>query len=82
MAHFAKLGTGNIIETVEVVSNDIALTEQAGVDFLNNLIQHKRCLETDFLQWIILEKTLLVLDSNMTKQEMLSYHLNLLTLGY
>jgi|TARA_B110000483_G_C17817873_1_gene397759 hypothetical protein len=37
MAHFAKLGIGNIILTVEVVSNDIALTEQAGVDFLNNL---------------------------------------------
>jgi len=37
MAHFAKLGKGNIIETVEVVSNDIALTEQAGVEFLNNL---------------------------------------------
>ena len=37
MAHFAKLGVGNIILTVEVVSNDIALTEQAGVDFLNNL---------------------------------------------
>ena len=37
MAHFAKLGTGNIITTVEVVSNDIATTEQAGVDFLNNL---------------------------------------------
>ena len=37
MAHFAKLGVGNIIERVEVVSNDIALTEQAGVDFLNNL---------------------------------------------
>ena len=37
MAHFAKLGTGNIVERVEVVSNDIALTEQAGVDFLNNL---------------------------------------------
>jgi len=37
MAHFAKLGTGNIIERVEVVSNDIATTEQAGVDFLNNL---------------------------------------------
>ena len=37
MAHFAKLGTGNIIETVHVVSNDIATTEQAGVDFLNNL---------------------------------------------
>ena len=37
MAHFAKLGVGNIVETVHVVSNDIATTEQAGVDFLNNL---------------------------------------------
>tara|TARA_R110002073_G_scaffold269458_1_gene432662 strand:- start:47 stop:421 length:375 start_codon:yes stop_codon:yes gene_type:complete len=37
MAHFAKLGTGNIIEKVEVVSNDIATTEQAGVEFLQNL---------------------------------------------
>ena len=37
MAHFAKLGIGNIVEKVEVVSNDIATTEQAGIDFLNNL---------------------------------------------
>jgi fibrillarin-like rRNA methylase len=37
MAQFAKLGIGNIVERVEVVSNDIATTEQAGVDFLNNL---------------------------------------------
>ena len=37
MAHFAKLGVGNIIERVAVVSNDIATTEQAGVDFLQNL---------------------------------------------
>jgi len=37
MAHFAKLGKGNIVERVEVVSNDVATTEQAGVDFLNNL---------------------------------------------
>jgi len=37
MAHFAKLGVGNIIERVAVVSNDVATTEQAGVDFLNNL---------------------------------------------
>ena len=37
MAHFAKLGAGDIVERVEVVSNDIATTEQAGVDFLNNL---------------------------------------------
>lgn len=39
MAHFAKLGKGNIVESVEVVSNDVATTEQAGVDFLNNLYQ-------------------------------------------
>ena len=37
MAHFAKLRTGNIVERVEVVSNDIATTEQAGVEFLQNL---------------------------------------------
>jgi hypothetical protein len=37
MAHFAKLGTGNIVERVAVVSNDVATSEQAGVDFLNNL---------------------------------------------
>jgi len=37
MAHFAKLGTGNKVVKVVVVSNDIATTEQAGVDFLNNL---------------------------------------------
>ena len=37
MAHFAKLGIGNKVEKVVVVSNDIATTEQAGIDFLNNL---------------------------------------------
>ena len=37
MAHFAKLGVGNKVLKVEVVSNDIATTEQAGVNFLNNL---------------------------------------------
>jgi hypothetical protein len=37
MAHFTKLGKGNIVEKVVVVSNDIATTEQAGADFLNNL---------------------------------------------
>jgi hypothetical protein len=37
MAHFAKLGTGNIVEKVEVVHNNVATTEQAGVDFLNTL---------------------------------------------
>ena len=37
MAHFAKLGIGNKVLKVEVVSNDIAINEQAGVDFLNNI---------------------------------------------
>ena len=39
MAHFAKLGAGNIVLTVEVVSNDIATTEKAGEDFLNKVGQ-------------------------------------------
>ena len=37
MAHFCKLGTGNIVEKVVKVSNEIATTEEAGADFLNNL---------------------------------------------
>ena len=37
MAHFAKLGKGNKVEKVIVVSNDVATTEQAGIDFINNL---------------------------------------------
>ena len=41
MAHFAKLGIGNIVERVEVVSDDIATTEQAGVEFLQNLYKDR-----------------------------------------
>jgi len=37
MAHFAKLKVGNIVERVEKVSNDVATTEQAGIEFLNNI---------------------------------------------
>jgi hypothetical protein len=37
MANFAKLGPGDIVERVTSVSNAVATTEQAGVDFLNNL---------------------------------------------
>jgi len=37
MAHFTKLGKGNKVEQVIVVSNDVATTEQAGIDFINNL---------------------------------------------
>jgi hypothetical protein len=41
MAHFAILKTGNIVEQVVVVSNDIATTEQAGIDFLRELYKDK-----------------------------------------
>jgi hypothetical protein len=37
MAHFAKLGSDNIVERVEVVHNNIATDEQAGITFLQNL---------------------------------------------
>jgi hypothetical protein len=43
MAHFCKLGIGNIVEQVVVVNNEIITDndgneqEQLGVDFLNNL---------------------------------------------
>ena len=37
MAHFAKLGIGNKVVRVTVVSNDIATTEKAGEEFLQNL---------------------------------------------
>jgi len=43
MAHFSKLGTGNIIETVISINNSVITDsngieqEQLGVDFINNL---------------------------------------------
>tara|TARA_R100000697_G_scaffold115196_1_gene134595 strand:+ start:199 stop:570 length:372 start_codon:yes stop_codon:yes gene_type:complete len=43
MAHFAKLGKGNIVEQVVVLNNNIVTDangqeqEQLGVDFLNNM---------------------------------------------
>ena len=37
MAHFAKIGNGNIVEQVLVVHNDVATSESAGENFLNNL---------------------------------------------
>jgi hypothetical protein len=41
MAHFAKLGKGNIVERVAVVSNDVATNEQAGIEFLQNLYKDR-----------------------------------------
>ena len=39
MAYFAKLGVGDIVEKVVAVSDDIAISEQAGEDFLNTTFQ-------------------------------------------
>mgnify|MGYP003648215595 FL=1 len=46
MAHFAKLGIGNIVEQVVVVSNNELLvdgieTEFKGIEFLNNLFNDR-----------------------------------------
>jgi hypothetical protein len=50
MAHFAKLGTGNIVEEIIVVSNDIATTEQDGINFLRKLYkdQHLQVIQTSY----------------------------------
>jgi hypothetical protein len=37
MASFAKIGIGNKVEQVLVVHNNVATSEQAGVEFLQNL---------------------------------------------
>ena len=37
MAHFCKIDDNNIVKQVVVVSNDVATSEQAGIDFLKNL---------------------------------------------
>ena len=44
MAHFAKLGMGNRVEKVIVVSNDVATTEQAGIDFISTTRVPTRCV--------------------------------------
>ena len=61
MAHFAKLGTGNIVEKVEVISNDVAPTEQAGVDFLNNLYGTRDAFiePKPYSSWVLNETTCL-----------------------
>jgi hypothetical protein len=83
MAHFAKLGTGNIVEQVIVISNDIATTEQAGVDFINKLYNTRDVWKQTSYNGITLEKTYAGIGYQYTmKKEMLSFHQNLLNLGY
>jgi hypothetical protein len=50
MAHFAILKSGNIVEQIVVVSNNIATTEQAGIEFLKNLYNnpHLPVIQTSY----------------------------------
>jgi hypothetical protein len=50
MAHFAILKAGNIVEKVIVVSNDVAITEQAGIDFLKKTFNnnHLPAIQTSY----------------------------------
>ena len=34
MAHFAKIGKGNVVEDIIVINNEVAPTEQAGKNFI------------------------------------------------
>ena len=49
MAHFAKLGIGNKILSVETVHNDVATTEQAGIDFIHNLYNINSVIKQTFI---------------------------------
>lgn len=53
MAHFAKLDENNIVLAVHVVNNDVITingveSEQAGIDFLNNLHGHASWKQTSY----------------------------------
>jgi len=37
MAHFAKIGKGNLVEDIIVISNEVALTEEAGQNFIKEV---------------------------------------------
>jgi len=49
MASFAKLGKGNVVERVLSVEDSIATTEQAGVEFLQNLYQDRAVWKQTFI---------------------------------
>jgi len=50
MAHFAILNLGNIVQRVEVVDNSIAVNEQAGINFLQQLYNnpHLPVIQTSY----------------------------------
>ena len=53
MAHFAKLGKGNVVETIVVVHNNDAPTEADGINFLKNLYKDESAVwkQTSYNTW-------------------------------
>ena len=52
MAHFAKIGANNIVEQVIVVNNDVASTEDIGVNFCKSLYgQNTIWKKTSYNTW-------------------------------
>ena len=62
MAHFAKIGSNNIVEEVIVVNNEVLLDsdgveqEQLGIDFLSNLTGHANWKQTSYNTYAGLHK--------------------------
>ncbi len=48
MAHFAKLSLGSKVVSVHAVSNEVATTEQVGVDFLHQLHNYPFWKQTSY----------------------------------
>ena len=48
MAHFAKLDDKNIVIAVHVLSDDVATSEQVGIDFLKNLTTWQNWKQTSY----------------------------------
>ena len=48
MAHFAKLSLGSKVVSVHAVSNEVATTEQVGIDFLHQLHNYPFWVQTSY----------------------------------
>jgi len=48
MAHFAKLSLGSKVVSIHAVSNEVATTEQVGVDFLHQLHNYPFWVQTSY----------------------------------
>ena len=91
MAHFAKIGTGNIVLRVHTIHNNEAPTEEAGQEFLRKTHKNKDTYKqtsynthggVHLLGGTPLEKIMLEEIIHLMKLEMLFYHQDLIVLGH